>query len=259
MRRIDRASRGAMSPAMMFLIAAVALLLAVGIYELTKYRRKTKQEEHIGQLGVESKFTLDRVAGLNLPYADQAAVPPGPAELTVEIPIEWGKDKKLAGEEIVKRFDAIASKLTPDGEAYNETITFRIDRDLEYRLLVKAVTTGVEKGFNKYQVACLKRGGSSEVGCLVIDCPTDPPLGRLLWRLVREGDTILYVFGERQLRKFRTLAEATGALKATTKDPSKPLVLMPSPAISVQNVMEALNSGTYAGFTRITLARMNVD
>jgi biopolymer transport protein ExbD len=248
-----------MTPAMMFLIAAVALLLAVGIYELTKSHRKAKQEEHIGRLGVESKFTLDREAGLNLPYADQAAVPPGPAELTVEIPIEWGKDMKLAGDELAKRFDAITSKLTPDGAIYNETITLRIDRDIEYRLLVQAVTMGREKGFNKYQVACRKRGGSSETGCLVIDLPTDPPMGRLLWRLVREGDTTLHVFGERQPKTLRTLAEATGSLKATTKDPSKVLVLMPSPEISVQNVMEALNSATWAGFTKVTLARMNVE
>jgi biopolymer transport protein ExbD len=257
-----KANRGKINPAVLFVIAAAVVLVAIALFLVTRMRTETKQKEHFGEVGVQSRFKLTRTAGINLPYADQAAAAQVSPDTVVEIPIEWG-DATESDKKINERYDAICTKLAkPTGvETYDETITLKVDRDLPYRSLVQAVTLGNDKGFNKFQVACHPRE-SAEVGCLRIDLPTDIPAGKnvLLFRMVKEGEGIRYVFGISKVREYNTLKDATTVMKNTAEKgvEGKILVLQPALEISVQNVVEALNAATFAGFPKITLARVNL-
>ena len=253
-----------MSPAVLFMIAAGALLVAVALFFVwTPAVRKTKQEKHMGEIGVESKFSPDRTAGINLPYADQAVPGTASPDTTLEIPIEWKGDVKLSEAKFTERYDAIEKTLTKNGEMYDEAVTFRIDRDLEYRTLYQAVSMGVERGFVKFHVACHLggAGGSTEVRYLRIEPPSEfkPGKNALLWRIFREGDQTCYAFGVSQVKKMYSLKAAAGALKITKWDADKVLVLGPALDLSVQNVVEALNVAANAGAPKITLNLTKVE
>jgi biopolymer transport protein ExbD len=243
----------------MFLAAGLVLLAAAGVAFWAHRTGERKKEEVIGKSGVRSKFKLTRRAGINLPVADQAVSAEASPDTTVEAPIEWGKDLPLAEKQLAERYDAITNKLRtdPNVQAFDETITLKVDRDLEYRNLVQAVVQGQRHGFSRFQVACLKAGTADDVGYLNIELPAMPPPGKnvLLFRLVADGPDIRYVFGTSSIREFPNLKRATDAMKAVKdKGPARLLTIQPSVEISVQNVVEALNAATYAGFQRITLA-----
>ncbi|HUW57490.1 MAG TPA: hypothetical protein VMZ92_12705, partial [Planctomycetota bacterium] len=147
-----------------------------------------------------------------------------------------------------------------------EIITLKVDRDLEYRSLVQAVLAGQKDGFLKFQIACSRTPESETLGYLNIELPTDIPIGKnvLLFRMFQDGAVIRYIFGVSKTREYVRLKDAAAVMKNTvdalkTRDPEelrrKILVMSPSVAISVQNVVEGLNAATYAGFERIALGR----
>ncbi len=260
MRNVFGSARGKMNPAMMFLIAAGALLVAAGVFFMTQRKTEEKKRSHIGELGRVANFTLEREAGINLPFADQAVAGSASADTTIEIPIEW-KDVQAAKDALAARYDAMEKKLTRSGEVYDETVTLRVDREAPYRMLYLAVLAGVDHRFVKLQVPCYPSGESREVRYLRIEPPTEFTPGKnvLLFRLLHEGPSTRYIFGVSKIKEFTTLKQAAEAMKNTPKDADKVLVLWPSLDTPVQNVVEALNAATYAGFQKITLNLAKVE
>ena len=267
-QRGARGRRGAVSAQTMFL-AAAGILVVAGIVAFWALRtREEKKEEVIGKVGYQSPFKLARKAGINLPIGDHARTGAAAAETTVEVPIEWGKNLAANEQKLAERYAAIAAGLTrPEGvHTFGETITLKVDRDLEYRNLVQAVLAGQKEGFLKFRIACWKTGEQTDVGYLDVELPTDVPVGKnvLLFRMYRKGEIIRYVFGVSKVREYTSLSNAAKVMENTVnvlkqKDPAllrqKILVLSPSIVISVQNVVEGLNAATYAGFERIALGR----
>ncbi len=267
-QRGPRGRRGAVSAQTMFLAAAVILVVAGIVAYWALRTREEKKEEVIGKVGYQSPFKLARKAGINLPIGDHARSGAASADTPVEVPIEWGKDLAAAERKLADRYAAISAKLTrPEGvHTLDETITLKVDRDLEYRNLVQAVLAGQKEGFLKFRIACWKTGEQKEVGYLGVELPTDVPVGKnvLLFRMYKEDPIIRYVFGVSKVREYTRLKDAAAVMKNTVdvlkqKDPgllrTKVLVMSPSIVISVQNVVEGLNAATYAGFERIALGR----
>jgi len=252
----------------MFLGAGALLLIAMIVAWWALHTREEKKAEVIGKVGYQSEFKLGRHAGINLPIGDQAAPGTSSPDTTIEVPLEWGEDLAAAEGRLTARYEAISGKLSrPAGvETFDETITLRVDRDLEYRSLVQAVLAGQKEGFLKFQIACQKSGTEKDVRYLNIELPTDIPVGKnvLLFRMFREGTVIRYIFGVSKTREYTRLKDAAAVMKNTVdalrkRDPEllrrKILVMSPSIVISVQNVVEGLNAATYAGFERIALGR----
>ncbi len=170
MRSVFGSARGKMTPAVMFLIAAAALLVAALVFYLSRAKVEEKKRSHIGELGRVANFTLQREPGINLPFADQSVAGTQSPETTIDIPVEW-KDAQAAKDALAARYDEIEKKLTRDGEVYGETITLHIDRDAEYRMLYLAVLGGVERGFIKLQVPChpSREAGIGEKGVFTLE------------------------------------------------------------------------------------------
>jgi len=260
--RVLGSRRGGMSPKMMFLAAGAILLLAAALavyFYLSGEEEKTK---NVGRAGYQSTHQVRRHAGINLPIADQAAEGATSPETTVEVPIEWGKNLTDAEEKLAERYAAIAAGLSggPGTATFEVPVTLKMDRDLEYRSLVQAVLAGKEKGFMRFHIACLKKGTEEDVGYLKVELPVELLVGKkeLRFRLVKgsEDEKIRYVFGISRTREYGRLADATIVMKNTTaKGRDRLLVIDPTLSLSVQNVVEALNAATYAGFERITFAQ----
>jgi len=259
----DRAHRcrGKISPQTMFLAAGVILLVAALVALWAHRRGEEKKEEAIGRVGLQSKFKLGRHEGINLPVADQAKSAPSSPDTTLEVPLEWAKDIALAGKKLEERYAAIGAKLTKpaEAEAYGEAITLKVDRELEYRSLVQAVLAGRSAGFVKYRIACLMKGTEETVGYLDVELPMDMPKV-LVFRLVKQDDGLVYVLGTSNPVQRKTLKGAMLLLEqAHNLRPDAVVEVMPSLELSVQNVIEGMNTVKAAGFTRITLARAKVD
>ena len=267
-RRPRGTHRGKVSTQTLFLAAAGALVAAVVVAFWALRTREEKKEEVIGKVGYQSPFKLARKAGTNLPIADHARPGVASAETTVEVPVEWGEDLAAAEQKLSRRYAVVSSTLSrPESvHTYGETITLKVDRDLEYRSLVQAVLAGQKEGFLKFQIACWKTGGQTDVGYLRLELPADIPVGKnvLLFRMFQEDTVIRYVFGVSKVREYTRLKDAAAVMKNTidslkAKDPAllktKILVMSPSVTISVQNMVEGLNAATYAGFERIALGR----
>ena len=253
-------ARGKISPTTMFLIAGAALLAAVVIFVLTRRQTEEKKREHLGEIGAVAGFTLERESGINLPFADQSAPGAASDNATLDIPIEW-KDIPTAKPKLVERYDELEQKLSRTGDVFDAPVTLRVDRDLPYRVLYLAVTLGAERGFLTFRVACHPGGESNDERYLLLRTPSElnPGKNALLFRLVREGSATRYILGATRIREYDTLAEVASVLKNTAKDDSKVLVLAPSPEMSVQNFVEALNAGTYGGFQTIALYPQKVE
>ena len=254
--------RGGMSAGIMFLSAGVILFVAAALAVFFYLSHEEAKTKNVGKVGHQSTQPVRRRAGINLPIAEKAADAASSPETTVEVPVEWGKDLAAAEGKLAERYADVAGKLVlpPGATTFDEAVTLKVDRDLEYRSLVQAVLAGRKNGFVRFHIACLKKGTEEDVGVLKIELPVELVIGKkeLRFRLVKgpEDEKIRYVFGITRTREYDRLADATIVMKNTTaKGRDRLLVIDPTLSLSVQNVVEALNAATYAGFERITFAQ----
>lgn len=257
-----RSRRGGMFARAMFLSAGVILLVAAALAVFFYLSHEEAKTKNVGKVGHQSTQQVRRRTGINLPIAEKAAEGASSPETTVEVPVQWGKNLAAAEGKLAERYAAVAAGLVlpPDATTFDEAVTLKVDRDLEYRSLVQAVLAGRKKGFVRFHIACLRKATEEDVGYLRIELPVELLLGKreLRFRLVKgkEDEKIRYVFGIRKTREYDRLADATIVMKNTTaKGRDRLLVIDPTLSLSVQNVVEALNAATYAGFERITFAQ----
>jgi hypothetical protein len=266
MRSMFGMSRGKLTPGLMLVLAAVAIVLAVGIWWLTQQRRTEKQAEFASVTGAVSNFQYDRDAGINPPYAGQAAAGTVVPEAVLEAPIAW-KDLtyKTLDNDVSRAVEAIGKKLTKDGEIYSQTLTMKIDRDLTYRQFYTAYSKAVEAGFQKIQVECYKSPKDKAPVYLSLNPPTGvaAPKGVLYFRLQRDGGAIRYFLGGSNPKEYAKLMDVYAVLKKMKDDgkidATKTLVVWPEPECSVQNFIEAVNVGVDVGFQNISLKAVNMN
>ncbi|HUU42727.1 MAG TPA: hypothetical protein VMX57_03050, partial [Planctomycetota bacterium] len=198
--------RKKMSDQTKILLAGVALLFAVTILLVVRHlahkdieAEETHKREVIGQTGRQSlDFKLTRTDGIvNLPVAQEAGDLPGGGDRVVEVRYEWRDDRPLAKQKLTEQFRQLASGLSrAEGmNVYDEPVTLRVDRDLEYRFLGLAFLVGRDEGFVNYHIACLTKGTGTDVGYLKVVLPP-PGLQTLLFRMYQQGDYMTYVFGK---------------------------------------------------------------
>jgi biopolymer transport protein ExbD len=260
MQRIHRSVRGGLSPAMMFLIAALVVLAGVGLWFMTNVRQEHKELEHRGEVGAVATTKLAREAGVNLPFASQAVADTPSPDTVIEIPLEWGNDVAAVRPKLAAQYDAIEKKLTKNGDSYDETITLKIDRDLECRMLYLAVLEGAAtRGFTKFQLACHPTGESREVRYLRIEAPRER-LGTLLLRIFRDGERWRYVLGVTKTEELPSLVKAAARMKELPKldknGNPRAFSLQAALDLSVEHAVEALNAAAYGGFEKIALDNM---
>jgi len=256
--------RKKMSDQTKILIGALALLFA-GVVLLVVWRGIREEEEKveirkrtvIGERGRASlDFKLERTEGIvNLPVAQDAKDLEDTGTRVVEVRYEWRNDKTLARQELTRQFRDIAAKLTrAEGMlVYEEPVTLKVDRDLEYRFLGLAFVVGRDEGFINYHIACLKKGTGTDVGALKVVLPP-PGLKTFLFRMYQQGERMTYVFGKSVVEKIDNLWDATGYLKAAhARQPDMVVEIAPTVSVTVQHFVEGLNSVAAAGFKKIVL------
>ncbi len=269
----------------MLVASAFLALVAVMLIFWIISREREKENLQVGKAGVvTTKETLGaREEGLNLPVAREAPAGEASPDSTVEFPLEWGeplrwlegikapktsknpkilqavRDLDTQKKALDAKFKTMAAKFQKVGEdtAIGQPVTLKMDRELPYDAVFHIVGAGVNSGFSKFRLACVRDASTGEMGYFDLLLSRQVTgTNNLRFRIARRssGEVVWQLGTGKSRRDYSDLAKVLNTLKNVGKDaPDATVFLSLDPQVSIQLLADALNAVAKSGLKDVRL------